>query len=233
VRNRSEAGAEPHGSELEDRTHRTRTVGVVDAEERELELGLRLLAIPQVRVGCRRISDLDIGALHEVEAAHVERAVARRRREFATGRELLRSLLGDDLPIPVADDRSPILPDGVRASLAHDDQFAVAVLSRDPSIVALGIDLEPASPLEADEAALILRRDESSLDAHLAFTMKEAAYKAWSTLGGRMLDHRDVRLSVSGGAFEATVDGVTTLRGAWRGATARWIALVVVVEPQG
>ena len=54
----------------------------------------------------------------------------------------------------------------------------------DPAIVALGIDIEPATPLSAGVARLILRPEERHLDPHLAFVLKEAAYKAWSELGG-------------------------------------------------
>ena len=98
--------------------------------------------------------------------------------------------------------------------MAHDEVFAIAAVSDDPTVLAIGIDLEPATPLESDLAGLILRPDEDLLDAHLAFTLKEAAYKAWSTLGGRLLDHADVRLKVAPDTFRAEVvpDGVTSDR---------------------
>ena len=113
--------------------------------------------------------------------------------------------------------------------MAHDEELAIAAVSDDPTVLAIGIDLEPATPLEADLAGLILRPDDDLLDAHLAFTLKEAAYKAWSTLGGRVLDHADVRLKVAPDIFRAEVvpDGVT-LTGRWGAAAGRWIALVVV-----
>ena len=50
-------------------------------------------------------------------------------------------------------------------------------------------------------AALILRPEEQSLDAHLVFSLKEAAYKAWSAMGGRFLDHQEVVVSVRGSRF--------------------------------
>ena len=105
----------------------------------------------------------------------------------------------------------------------------IAAVSDDPNVVAIGIDLEPTTPLASDLAGLILRPDEDVLDAHLAFTLKEAAYKAWSTMGGRLLDHADVRLNVAPDTFGAEVvpDGVT-LTGRWGAAAGRWIALVVV-----
>ena len=197
--------------------------------EREIDAALRALATADIRVGSRRITARDVADLRPTEAMHVRHAVGRRRQEFATGRALLRELMGSERDIPVAADRSPVLPEGFRGSLAHDEELAIAAVSDDPTVLAIGIDLEPATPLESDLAGLILRPDEDVLDAHLAFTLKEAAYKAWSTMGGRLLDHADVRLNVAPDTFRAEVvpDGVT-LTGRWGAAAGRWIALVVV-----
>ena len=141
----------------------------------------------------------------------------------------MRELVGRPCTIPVAPDRSPVLPAGIRASLAHDREFVVAALSTDPGVLAIGIDIEPATALEPGIARLVLRPDEIGLDAHRAFTMKEAAYKAWSRLGGRMLDHHDVRLSVKGSEFRAEIVAHDVgYRGRSVVAAGRWIALVVV-----
>jgi 4'-phosphopantetheinyl transferase EntD len=197
--------------------------------DQEIDAALRALATAGIRVGWRRITAYDLADLRPVEARHVRHAVERRRQEFATGRALLRELIGNEADIPVAANRSPVLPRGFRGSLAHDEVFAIAAVSDDPTVLAIGIDLEPATPLETDLAALILRADEDPLDAHLAFTLKEAAYKAWSTLGGRLLDHADLRLSVAADMFVAEVvpDGAM-LSGRWAAAAGRWTALVVV-----
>ena len=190
---------------------------------------LRTLAPDGVRVGVRRITADDVGALWEVEAAHVRQAVPRRQHEFATGRVLLRELIGRPVAIPPAANRSPTLPTGLRGSLAHDRELVVAAVSAEPSVLAIGIDLEPTTRLEPEIAALVLRADEEGVDAHHAFTLKEAAYKAWSTMGGRLLDHHDVRVSVSGGAFRAEVvpDGAV-FEGRSTKAAGHWLALVVV-----
>jgi 4'-phosphopantetheinyl transferase EntD len=198
-------------------------------EESELRSALESLAPPDVRVGCRRIAAADLAELRPVEAGHVRSAVPARQREFASGRALLRALTGYDGAIPAAPNRSAVLPYGVRGSLAHDRDFAVAAVSRKPSVLALGIDVEPATPLEPEVAALVLRDDEDAIDAHLAFTMKEAAYKAWSALGGRVLDHDDVLLAVSGREDRARIlPNEMVIRGRWTGVAGRWIALVVV-----
>jgi 4'-phosphopantetheinyl transferase EntD len=191
---------------------------------------LAALAPPGVRTGTRAITATDVDRLHPVERAAVERAVDVRRHEFATGRVLLRSLLGLDVPIPVGPSRAPVLPGGFVGSLAHDRAMAVAAVTRDPAIAALGIDVEGDAPLDAGMARIILRPDEAGLDAHLAFCLKEAAYKAWSTLGGRMLDHHDVRLDLADDAFSADLDGRTSVRGRFIKVGARWLALVVIPE---
>ena len=88
-------------------------------------------------------------------------------------------------------------------------------MSEDPLTVrAIGIDVESTVLLSDDMAALILRPEERSLDAHLVFSLKEAAYKAWSAMGGRFLDHHDVLVAVHGTRFDALVvaDDVATSR---------------------
>lgn len=167
--------------------------------------------------------------MHGSEADAVARAVPKRRREFATGRVLLRQLLGSDVAIDVLADRRPALPIGTVGSLAHTDTIAVAAVTDAETASALGIDVEPATHLDAAMARIILRADEHGTDAHLAFTVKEAVYKAWSSLGGRMLDHHDVRTVIHpDGAFVARADGTADFSGRWSRAAEHWIALVVV-----
>lgn len=192
---------------------------------------LRSISPPFVSVGVRQIVQRDVESLFDVELAAVFSAVDRRKCEFATGRVLLRELIGRDVAIPVADDRSPALPPGVQASLAHDDEFAVAAVSNDLSVLSLGIDVEPTNELEPDLAGIILRADESGIDPHLAFTLKEAAYKAWSNRGGRLLAHHDIRITLAGRRFAAEVagDGIV-LPGQFASAADRWLALVVVPQ---
>jgi len=207
------------------------TGDVVDTAE--VDAALRSLAPTGVRVGSRVIDGRDDGRLFPIEAGAVERAVARRRREFASGRVLLRQLLGGEIPIPVRPNRAPGLPDGVTGSLAHDAGLAVAAVSFDPQITALGIDVEPDVPLSADLAAMILRPDEAGLDAHLAFTLKEAVYKAWSTGGGELIDFAAVRLTLDRGAFSGeVVAAATRFDGRYASAAGRWLALVVVGRGQ-
>ncbi len=156
-------------------------------------------------------------------------AVPHRRREFASGRALLRDLIGRDVPIPAGSNRAPILPADVCGSLAHDEWLAVAAVGSRKLVRSIGIDIEPVHPLDDEIARVILHQQEAGLDAHLAFTLKEAAYKAWSGLGGRMLEPHEVRVSTAGTGFRAEVvpEG-TALDGAFAMAAGRWLALVVV-----
>jgi len=195
----------------------------------ELTPALAVLAPAGVRTGWRRIDAADLASLHDVERERIEHAVDVRRREYASGRALLRELIGHPVAIPSKPNRTAALPAGLRGTLAHDREVVVAAVSDDPSVVALGIDVEPATPLAPDVARVVLRPDEAGLDAHLAFTLKEAAYKAWSTMGGRMLDHHDVLVSLAESTFTAeVVDEGRAFTGRWVQAGDRWLALVVV-----
>lgn len=194
----------------------------------DIATALRRLAPAGVLTGSRLIDAADLTRLRPAESAAVGRAVERRRREFATGRVLLRELLDTDDVIPVRADRSPELPAGVVGSLAHDDVVAVAAVSR-VGVAALGIDIERHGPADRELAAEVLRPDDAAVDARLAFVMKEASYKAWSGGGGHLLEFSDVRLSVDGDRFTGEVVATgDRLDGRWADVAGRWLALVTV-----
>ena len=201
----------------------------------DVERTLRELAPEVVRVGAAPIDPADESRLHPEESAIVASAVAKRRREFASGRALLRRLLGTDGPVTVLASRAPQLPAGVVASLAHDDEVVVAAVSTDASVVALGVDVEPVGAVGADVADAVRREDERELDPTWVFVAKEAMYKAWSTGGGRFRRHDEVRVTAGErGSFSATVlaEGrVFTGRSAVAGG--RVVALVVVTRQDG
>lgn len=192
---------------------------------------LRALAPAKVTVGVRRIDEIDEATLFDDERHLIEAAVPQRRREFASGRVLLRELIGQHVPIPSRPDRAPDLPTGIVGSLAHDDEFVVAAIGRSEDVAALGVDIEPIQELTAGLPDSILRHDERELDPMLAFTLKEATYKAWSQLGGRFLEHHEVRLRIRGSSFDATVvtEGAD-LTGSFASASGRWLALTGVTR---
>jgi 4'-phosphopantetheinyl transferase EntD len=205
---------------------------VSDLVER-VEEALQSMAPPWVRTGARAIHTDDEVGLWPNERAAISRAVITRRVEFATGRALLRRLIGDDVEIPVGPDRRPRFPVGISGTLAHDREIAVAATTTRPTCSALGVDIEPATVLDEDVARAICRPEEQHLDAHLVFVLKEAAYKAWSSLGGRLLDHWDVAVTVdpSDRTFRATViPDTTSLTGRYVTVDDRYVALVIVDE---
>jgi 4'-phosphopantetheinyl transferase EntD len=181
-----------------------------------------------VRTGVRRIGPSDITALWPIERRAVAGAVDHRQAEFATGRALLRSLIGQEVAIPVGAMRRPVWPVGVTGTLAHDHELAVAAVSTRASPCALGVDVEPATVLPDDMAKVICSAQELHLDAHLVFVLKEAAYKAWSSLGGGLLEHHDVLVRVEPqGSFRATIlPTATTFTGRYAFVGARHLALI-------
>jgi 4'-phosphopantetheinyl transferase EntD len=197
----------------------------------DIDGALRALAPRAVLTGSRRITGSDMAGLHAEERELIKHAVPKRQHEFATGRALLRQLLGASTPVMADDRRAPRWPAGFRGSLAHDDRCAVAAITQDLLIRAVGIDVEPTVRLADDMAALILRPEEQPLDAHLVFCLKEAAYKAWSAMGGRFLDHQEVLVSVRGSRFDAlVVDDDVVLEGRFTVVGDRTVALVVVAS---
>jgi 4'-phosphopantetheinyl transferase EntD len=205
---------------------------VVDVET--LAGALRSLVGPGLRSGVRRIGASDLDHLDVREFAIVASAVPKRQREFATGRALLHDIVETTEPILIAATRAPVFPPGIVGSLAHDHEVAVAVVGRSGRLRALGVDVEPADPLDPALVEAILRDDEDVDDPHLAFTAKEAAYKAWSSMGGTMLEHHDVRLRFDGGCFGAHVlPAAFELRGTWATVAGRHLAAVTVAADFG
>lgn len=146
---------------------------------------------------------------HADEARVVERAVPVRAREFATGRRLAHALLAElgcaDVPLLPGDDRAPRWPSGVTGSIAHCREGCVVIAAPRADVDALGVDVEPASPLDAPLWRIVLRDEEQralrTRSAHdggrlakAAFCAKEAVYKALSARIGRRIDFTDVAL---------------------------------------
>lgn len=160
-------------------------------------------------------------ALFPEEAAAIARAVPARRAEFQAGRQAARAALlkAGAMPaaIPMRADRAPIWPTGFTGSISHSAGVAVAVAAASPPTRALGLDLEPDTPLEADLWRSILTTTERRwLDAQpenrrgvLAkriFCIKECAYKAQYGLSRTLLEFSafEVTLPPKAGPFRAT-----------------------------
>lgn len=177
-------------------------------------------------VGWREIDDAHLDRLTVAEAGIVEHAVAKRRAEFATGRSLLRALLNDDVEILRSPSGAPLLPPGSVGSLTHDDGIAVGVISRSAVFSAVGVDIEPLADLSDGVRDLVVRDDDVTPDPLSAFVGKEAAYKAWSALGGQMLEHHDVQVIIDGPHYRAIMAGELVLHGEIGQAAGRVVACV-------
>ncbi|MDO8364917.1 MAG: hypothetical protein Q7V88_18650 [Actinomycetota bacterium] len=175
------------------------------------------------------IDSCHIESLHAAELALVAIAVPSRQAEFATGRVLLRAALAHDGPILREPSRAMQLPPRWVASLAHDHGVAVVAVGHDQQFAAIGIDVEPDAPADDELCAAVLRADDPAMHPTAAFVMKEAAYKAWSTLGGRILGPLDVRLELRKHEFTAHFPvPVPGLQGVAVRAGGRWWALATV-----
>ncbi len=142
------------------------------------------------------------------EALCIERAVVKRRRQFASGRHYARlamhRLTGNAVPI-LRDGRGrPVWPAGLIGSISHSDSMVAAVVS-DAPLRGIGIDVEDTSrldPLRPRLGRRLFTAGERSVkwtDPHqstLLFSGKEAAYKAINPLVGRYIGFQEVEVEI-------------------------------------
>lgn len=155
----------------------------------------------------------DPAFLHAEELRRIERAVDKRRREFAAGRLLAHGLL-DAVGAP----RSPLLPDadrvpswpsGVVGSITHCQSLCAVAVASASAWSGVGLDVEPAAPMDEALLPMILRHAEFAriaalppairpLGGILVFSIKEAVYKAIYPQCRVFLDFRQVELAFEG-----------------------------------
>ena len=154
--------------------------------------------------------DADARFAYPEEERAVERAVLKRRLEFATTRRLAHELfmrLGcDGAPLLPDDRRMPRWPIQVVGSIAHSPRAAAVVVAPSDRVAALGVDLEEDAPLAAPLLATVLTpREVERLRAlpgdalawaKVAFCAKECAYKLWSPFVKRVLEFEEVELTL-------------------------------------
>lgn len=143
------------------------------------------------------------------EQALVQRAVDKRRAEFAgarwCARDALRRLGVPPGPIPRGPHGAPVWPAGVVGSLTHRADYCAAAVARTGDVRAIGIDAEPNEPLAREVLrSVALPAEVALLDAavpvrpapvfrdRLLFSAKESAYKAWCSMTGTTIDFRRV-----------------------------------------
>ena len=147
------------------------------------------------------------------------RATPARKVEFAAGRHAARmALRAIGLPavaIPHGADRAPIWPDGVIGSITHTTTACLAVALRIGPVRGIGIDLEPAAPLDQglwgtillpqeQDALLHLPQPDRGLAALRIFCAKEAVFKAQYPLTRALVGFEVVQVRVSGDHFSGT-----------------------------
>ena len=183
-----------------------------------------------MRVAALKIDSAHISALRAEELALVGSACGQRRAEFATGRALLHDLLGTPEPIVRSANGSPAWPEGVVGSLAHDRSHAIAAVGSAQNYRTIGIDIEPHGKPEDDELRMsVLRADDPDIDPVAAFVMKEAAYKAWSDLGGEIVGPLEVRLEVDGNKFTAEMPAPAMhVQGTFVDTGKAWLAIATI-----
>jgi 4'-phosphopantetheinyl transferase EntD len=162
-------------------------------------------------------------ALYPAEEELVGRAVAKRRREFATARRCAREALAE-LGVPATavltgKNREPLWPAGVVGSITHCEGYRGAVVAREQDLASVGIDAEPHAPLpsgvlrvvalpqEVTRLAELTAADPQHCWDRLLFCAKESVYKAWFPLAGRWLGFHDADIVIDRAAatFQATL----------------------------
>jgi 4'-phosphopantetheinyl transferase EntD len=105
--------------------------------------------------------------------------------------------------VPRSGAGAPIWPAGLVGSLAHDASIAVAALASSTDFESIGIDIEPAEPLEPELLDIIAtigeRREIANrqFGGRVLFAAKEAVYKAIYPLERTFLEHHDVEVNLA------------------------------------
>lgn len=144
------------------------------------------------------------------------RATPPRLAEFAAGRHAARMALRaiglPDVAIPHGPDRAPVWPDGVIGSITHTATTCLAVAMHAGPLRGIGIDLEPAAPLDSalwetillpHEQAALPQADRGLAALHV-FCAKEAAFKAHYPLTSALVGFEVMAVHIEGDRFVGT-----------------------------
>jgi 4'-phosphopantetheinyl transferase EntD len=182
---------------------------MMTAKDPRLQQMIDAMAAPSILVAHRIISPGDEFALLPEEFSAFANSVVKVQRASGAARMAARELLPQLGQAPGAVPKSasgmPAWPDGIVGSLAHDDEVAVAALALRRDFSGLGIDVEPAKPLDPDLLPIVAtaserhRIEDDPFHGRLLFAVKEAVYKAVYPLDRTFLDHHDVEVSLASG----------------------------------
>jgi len=187
---------------------------------------LREMLGPDIGVGISDPRDATLGLL-PAETACIPRAVPTRRASFAAGRRAARAAMDtlglSPAAIPQGPTGAPRWPPGITGTITHCDTACLAAVMRTEGRATLGIDLEPATPLDTDLISIICTKAEQrwlatqpspGLAAKRIFCAKEAIYKAQFPITGQVIGFDAVTLTWNGPSFGASpLPGVPPLGG--------------------
>lgn len=134
-----------------------------------------------------------------------------KKRDFVNGRICARRALESIMDKPPAITQlasgAPNWPAGFRGSIAHSREVACAAATSTQTVVGIGLDVERIVPLDACLENTVCSAEERALfPAHnasegaswplIAFTIKEAIFKATHPVFGRFLEFDDVAVTL-------------------------------------
>jgi 4'-phosphopantetheinyl transferase EntD len=175
------------------------------------------------------------------EAAFVEKAVEKRRKEFACGRDFarrcFRALGVPPGPLLASSDRSPCWPDGLVGSITHTDAYCAVAVARRTEVQALGIDVEDVSRFRPDLVPYVLTQHEMAVNlqglgpqaqqrvAAALFSAKEASYKCVCGISQTKLRLSDTAIELDQGSetFQARLPATDTALGTGLIFTGRYV----------
>ena len=179
-----------------------------EAPRAAIEAALARILPGGVVVAAGRIGEVPLD-LREEEQRVAAGWAAARQQEFFTGRSLargaLRRLCVPDEPLLAGANRAPLWPPGATGAISHSGSLCVVAVAARTHVRAVGLDVEPAEPLEPalwSEICTVEERrwlearavGEQGLWARWFFSAKEAVYKTQSPLTGVFLEFHDVEL---------------------------------------
>ncbi|MEL6838739.1 MAG: 4'-phosphopantetheinyl transferase superfamily protein [Pseudomonadota bacterium] len=184
----------------------------------DVKAALQNMLGPTFGVGVTNPRDPADGLWPE-ETPAIARAVDKRQRDFAAGRRAARTAMEEfgltPTAIPQGEQREPIWPDGLIGSISHCQTCCIAAVAESNHHRSIGIDIEPATPLDTDLNRMICQPSERDwlttqanpqLAAKTIFSIKEAVYKAQFPLTRDVIGFHAVTTEITGMTFTATIN---------------------------
>jgi 4'-phosphopantetheinyl transferase EntD len=191
--------------------------------------------LPDVVATAETFDDPPEATLFDAEAVEIVKAVAKRRREFTSGRwcahRAMRALGVQPVPLLRGERGAPQWPAEVVGSITHCAGYRGAAVARRRQLRSVGIDAEQHEPLpdgvldvvslpeEREHIAELSARDPDICWDRILFSCKESVYKTWYPVTGEWLGFEDAELEFGAGSFAArlhkSAGGLTGFSGRW------------------